>query len=96
MDLQMSVVSFSWRLTSSCFMLSCTSHSVVAMKRLAIITPCAPRVSAAAMDLPSAIPPTVTTGIFTESTILGVRTMVVTSSPRGCPPSSKPAAYTPS
>ena len=95
-DLQIIVVSYSCRLMSSCLMFSWTSHSVVAMNLLAIMTPWAPRVSAAASERPSEMPPTVTTGMFTESAILGVRTMVVTSSSRGCPPSSNPAAYTPS
>ncbi|OPY12951.1 MAG: hypothetical protein A4E67_00029 [Syntrophaceae bacterium PtaB.Bin038] len=92
MDLQMSVVSCSCRRTISRLMLSWTGHSFVAMKRVAIMIPSAPSMRAAASERPSATPPAVTTGIDTLSATRGVRTMVVTSSSSGCPPSSMPAA----
>jgi len=55
--------------------------SFVIDSRVPIPIPSAPNANAAAIPLPSAIPPTATTGILTLSTIAGTRTKVVT-----CPP----------
>jgi len=60
---------------------SCRGLSRVAMKRVPMAIPSAPRASAAARPRPSAKPPAAITGIFTASTMLGTRTRLVTSPP---------------
>ena len=61
-------------------------------KTVPIWIPFAPSMNAAAIPLPSAIPPAAITGIFTASTTCGTSTIVV-SSPI-CPPASHPSATT--
>ena len=63
-----------------------------AAKIVPIWIPLAPSINAAAIPLPSAIPPAAITGIFTASTTCGTSTIVV-SSPI-CPPASVPSATT--
>lgn len=68
--------------TRAFFHRSPTGDSAEARKRLPRLTPAAPRVTAAAMPLPSAMPPAATTGTGrTASTTCGTRVRVLTVPP---------------
>ena len=67
-------------------------HSVATKNLVPTCTPTAPSINAAAICLPSAIPPAAITGIFTASTTWGTSAIVVRSPT--WPPDSPPSAIT--
>ena len=71
---------------------SLTIDSFDATKIVPIWIAFAPSIKAAAIPLPSAIPPAAITGIFTASTTCGTNAIVVVSPI--CPPDSVPSAIT--
>ena len=73
---------------------SCTGASVVATKRVPMLTASAPRASAATSPAPVAMPPPAMSGIRSARAAAGMRTRPGTSSSPGWPAHSNPSMLT--